>query len=50
MSNPIITTTYSKLDFWAKEPSGGAPPPDRFRCTQEDNYYIRILEKGRFSK
>ena len=27
MSNPILTTTNSKLDTRVKEPSGVAPPP-----------------------
>ena len=40
MSNPILTTTNSKLDTRVKEPSGVVPPPsgvglwltpDRFR-------------------
>ena len=39
MSNPIFTTTNSKLDTRVKEPSGVVPPPsgvrslDRFNCT-----------------
>ena len=40
MSNPILTSTNSKLDTRVKEPSGIVPPtsgvgpgfPDRFTC------------------
>ena len=32
MSNPILTTTHSKLDTRVKEPSGvGSPTLDRFK-------------------
>ena len=44
MSNPILTTTNSKLDTRVKEPSGVVPPPsgvgssgstlDRFTITE----------------
>ena len=31
MSNPILTTTHSKLDTRVKEPSGAQAPLDRFK-------------------
>ena len=45
MSNPMLATTNSKLDFRVKEPSDGAPPTsgiggpssDRFKTT---TYYL----------
>ena len=41
MSNPLLTTTHSKLDTRVKEPSGVIPPtsgvgpgsPDRFNAS-----------------
>ena len=36
MSNPLLTTTHSKLDNRVKEPSDvGLPTPDRFKYTNK---------------
>ena len=36
MSNPILTTTNSKLDTGVKEPSGvGSPTLDRFKVNSK---------------
>ena len=48
MSNPILTTTNSKLDTRVKEPSGVVPPtsgvgsPDRFKHFLK--YFRQFLE------
>ena len=31
MSNPLLTTYYSKVDSWIKEPSGVGSTPDCFK-------------------
>ena len=52
MSNPILTTTKSKLDARVKEPSGVAPPlsgpgsPDRFKASVSSLSYKFVANKG----
>ena len=53
MSNPILATTYSKLDTRVKEPSGVVPPtsgvgpgsPDRFTIYENKIYIFFLLYK-----
>ena len=47
MSNPILTTTDSKLDTRVKEPSSVVPPslgaqapPDRFKVLHKYNFFL----------
>ena len=52
MSNPILTTTNSKLDTMVKESSGVVPPPsgvgsswskpDRFNCFNYNAIFLKI--------
>ena len=51
MSNPILTTTNSKLDTMVKESSGVVPPPsgvgsswskpDRFNCFNYNTIFLK---------
>ena len=38
MSNPILTTTNSKLDYRVKEPSGVVPPPSGIGLPTPDRF------------
>ena len=43
MSNPILTTTNSKLDTRVKEPSGVVPPPSGVGSLDRFRYYVYNL-------
>ena len=50
MSNPILTTTYSKLDTRVKEPSSVGPPTlDRFKYFSAFGFYHDLLNFKSFS-
>ena len=48
MSNPILTTTNSKLDTRVKEPSGVVPPPSGISAQAPLDRFRHFCKKGYF--